>query len=168
MPRLPIPKLRWSIGLLLGVGTLINYFDRLTLSVAGPQMQQELHIGPAQMGLLFSAFFWTYAAAQIPVGLILDRFGVTVVGRWSTFLWGVASTGTAFASGLTGIFAARAILGISEAPSFPANAKATGHWFPRRERALATAIFDAAAKFANVIGIPLIAGVVLALSLIHI
>jgi len=155
-----VPKLRWSIGLLLGVGTLINYFDRLTLSVAGPELQKELGIGPAEMGLLFSAFFWTYAVMQIPTGVILDRLGVTVVGRWSAFLWGLASTATALASGLGGIFAARAILGISEAPSFPANAKATGHWFPRHERSLATALFDAAAKFSNVIGIPLIAYVV--------
>lgn len=155
-----VPKLRWSIGVLLGCGTLINYFDRLTLSVAGPQLQNELGIGPVGMGLLFSAFFWTYAVMQIPTGILLDRFGVTIVGRWSAFLWGVASVATAFASGVGGIFGARAILGISEAPAFPANAKATGHWFPRHERGLATAIFDAAAKFSNVIGIPLIAYVV--------
>jgi ACS family D-galactonate transporter-like MFS transporter len=159
LPR--IPRLRWSIGLLLGVGTLINYFDRLTLSVAGPDLQRELHIGPAEMGWLFSAFFWTYAVLQIPVGVILDRFGVTVIGRWSAFLWGLASTATACASGFGGIFAARAILGISEAPCFPANAKATGHWFPRHERGLATAIFDSAAKFSNVIGLPVIAYAIL-------
>ncbi len=158
---LRVPRVRWSIGLLLGFGTLINYFDRLALSVAGPQLQAELGIGPAEIGLLFSAFFWTYALMQIPTGMILDRLGVTVVGRWSSFLWAVSALVTALAGGLGGIFAARALLGIAEAPSFPANAKATGHWFPRHERGLATAIFDAAAKFSNVIGIPLIAFVVL-------
>src|SRR5262249_13573291 len=61
------------------------------------------------------------------------------------------------ASGFSGVFAARALLGVAEAPGFPASSKATGYWFPRRERALATALFDAAAKFSNVIGVPLVA-----------
>jgi MFS family permease len=152
-----IPRLRWRIGGLLGAGVLINYFDRITLSVAGPQLQQTLGLSATDLGLLFSAFFWTYALSQIPVGLILDRWGVTRVGRWSTFLWGAASGVTALSSGFAGIFAARTLLGIAEAPSFPANSKATGYWFPRQERASSTALFDAAAKFSNVIGVPLVA-----------
>ena len=152
-----IPKLRWRIGSLLGAGVLINYFDRISLSVAGPQLQETLGLSAQELGLLFSAFFWTYALSQIPAGMILDRWGVTRVGRWSACLWGVASAITAVASGFAGIFAARALLGIAEAPSFPANSKATGYWFPRKERASSTALFDAAAKFSNVIGVPLIA-----------
>ncbi|WP_293765467.1 MFS transporter [uncultured Aquitalea sp.] len=148
---------RWRIGALLGVGILVNYFDRISLSVAAPQLQQEFHLSSGDIGLLFSAFFWTYALLQIPTGMILDRFGVTRVGRWGAFLWGIASTLTAFAGGFGGIFAARALLGVAEAPGFPASSKATGYWFPRRERAMATAIFDAAAKFSNVIGVPLVA-----------
>jgi MFS family permease len=69
----------------------------------------------------------------------------------------VASVITALASGFAGIFAARCLLGIAEAASFPANSKATGYWFPRKERASSTALFDAAAKFSNVIGVPLVA-----------
>ena len=149
--------MRWTIGGLLGVGVLINFFDRICLSVAGPQLQQKLGLGPADLGVLFSAFFWTYALSQIPVGVILDRWGVTRIGRWSAFLWGVASTITALASGFGGILAARCLLGIAEAASFPANSKATGYWFPRQERASSTALFDAAAKFSNVIGVPLVA-----------
>ncbi len=152
-----IPRFRWRIGGLIGVGVLINYFDRISLSVAGPQLQEALSLTPVEMGLLFSAFFWSYAMLQIPAGLVLDRFGVTRVGRWSAFMWGVASTITACAGGFAGIFAARLILGIAEAPSFPANAKATGYWFPRNERGMSTALFDAAAKFSNVVGVPLIA-----------
>lgn len=152
-----VPRLRWRIGGLLGAGVLINYFDRISLSVAGPQLQQQFGLSPAELGLLFSAFFWTYAISQIPAGLLLDRWGVMRVGRWSAFLWGMASAITALASGFAGIFAARALLGIAEAPSFPANSKATGYWFPRQERASSTALFDAAAKFSNVIGVPLVA-----------
>jgi MFS family permease len=152
-----IPKLRWRIGSLLGAGVLINYFDRISLSVAGPQLQQTLGLSPTELGWLFSGFFWTYALSQIPAGMILDRWGVTRVGRWSAFLWGVASAITALSSGFAGIFVARMLLGIAEAPSFPANSKATGYWFPRQERASSTALFDAAAKFSNVIGVPLVA-----------
>ncbi len=152
-----VPRLRWRIGALLGAGVLVNFFDRICLSVAGPQLQHTLGLSASELGLLFSAFFWTYALSQIPAGLILDRWGVTRVGRWSAFLWGVASVITALASGFAGIFAARCLLGIAEAASFPANSKATGYWFPRKERASSTALFDSAAKFSNVIGVPLVA-----------
>jgi len=154
---------RWAMGILLGVGVLINYFDRINLSVAAPQLKAAFDLSPAEMGLLFSAFFWPYALLQVPAGIVLDRFGVTRIGRWGAFLWAVASAVTAFAGGFGGIFAARAMLGIAEAPGFPVSSKATGYWFPRKERALATAIFDAAAKFSNVIGVPLVAVVVVGL-----
>ncbi|MGO8831476.1 MAG: MFS transporter [Roseiarcus sp.] len=156
----PSPKVgrrRWTIGVLLGVGILINYFDRVNISVAAPQLQKEFHLTPTDLGVLFSAFFWSYAILQVPVGMILDRFGVTNVSRIGAFLWGVASALVAFATGFGTIFGARVLLGVAEAPAFPANSKATGYWFPRGERALATAIFDAAAKFSNVIGVPLVA-----------
>jgi sugar phosphate permease len=148
------------IGGLLGTGVLINYIDRINLSVAAPQLKAQFHLTTGDMGLLFSAFFWSYALAQIPVGLILDRFGVTRVSRIGTFLWTIASLAVAFTSGFGGIFAARMVLGLAEAPGFPASAKATGYWFPRQERSVATALFDAAAKFSNVIGVPLVAFVV--------
>ena len=177
VPR--VPRLRWRITGLIASGVLINYFDRISLSVAGPQLQRSFHLTPAELGVLFSAFFWSYALLQIPVGLVLDRLGVTRVGRWSAFLWGAAQVLTACAGGFAGIFAARLLLGIAEAPSFPASSKATGYWFPRAERALATALYDLGAKFSNVIGVPLVAlavvrlgwrwgfGVVAALSFVY-
>ena len=158
-PR-PVSRLRWGIGVLLGVGILINYFDRVSLSVAAPQLEREFALTADHLGWLLSGFFWSYALLQIPVGIILDRFGVTWVNRVSTFLWSLTCTATAFAGGFGAVFAARVGLGVAEAASFPASSKATGYWFPRGERALATAIFDAAAKFSNVIGVPLVALVV--------
>ncbi len=123
----------------------------------GSAAQREFGLTPVEVGFLFSAFFWSYAVLQVPVGMVLDRFGVMSVSRIGAFLWGVASGAVAFASGFGTIFAARVLLGVAEAPAFPANSKATGYWFPRGERATATAIFDAAAKFSNVIGVPLVA-----------
>src|SRR5258708_11572345 len=151
-----IPRLRWRIAWLVGAGVLINFLDRISLSVAAPQLQLNFSLTPAQMGLLFSAFFWSYAILQIPAGLLLDRFGVAQIGRWGALLWSVASIMTACAGGFAGIFAARLLLGIAEAPSFPVNAKATGYQFPRDERALSTALFDAAPTLSNVIAVPLV------------
>ncbi|HME37932.1 MAG TPA: MFS transporter [Steroidobacteraceae bacterium] len=136
---------------------LVNYIDRINLSVAAPQLQQEFGLGNAQLGLLFSAFFWAYALLQIPSGVLLDRFGVTRIGRLSILSWSVASMLVAVTGGFGGLLLARLLLGVAEAPGFPANAKAVGHWFPLSERATATAIFDAAAKFSNVVGVPLVA-----------
>lgn len=152
-----IPRRRWWIGVFIGIGILVNYVDRVTLSVAAPQLTDAFHLTAGEMGILFSAFSWAYALLQIPAGVLLDRFGVTRVGRWGTFLWAVSSVITALATGFGGLLAARFLLGVAEAPGLSASSKATGYWFPRRERALATAIFDASAKFANVIGVPLIA-----------
>src|SRR6185437_4331952 len=94
-----VPRFRWRIAGLIGAGVLINYFDRISLSVAGPQLERSFHLTPVDLGMLFSAFFWSYALLQIPVGLVLDRLGVTRIGRWSTFLWSVAQVLTACAGG---------------------------------------------------------------------
>jgi MFS transporter, ACS family, D-galactonate transporter len=159
-PEHPIPRRRWGIGVLLGAGVMVSFFDRVNLSAAAPQLQKELHIDHVHLGILLSAFYWPYALLQIPLGLFVDRLGATRVGRWGALLWTLASGATALASGFGGILAARMLLGIAEAPSFPVVSKATGHWFPRNERARATSIFDASAKFSSVIGVPVIAFVV--------
>ena len=147
---------RWRIAALLGVGVLVNYFDRVNLSVAHDALRSEFGFTNAGYGYLLSAYVWTYAALQLPVGVLLDRFGVRLVGRASAFLWSVASFAAAVAPGIGSFFGARLLLGVGEAPTFPANAKAVGLWFPANERSTATAMFDAAAKFASAIGIPLI------------
>ena len=149
-------KRRWRIAALLGVGVLINYFDRVNLSVAHDALRDEFGITNQGYGYLLSAYVWTYAALQLPIGVILDRFGVKRVGRISAFLWSVASLAAAAANSVGSFFGARLLLGVGEAPTFPANAKAVGYWFPGHERSLATAFFDGAAKFASAIGVPLI------------
>ena len=158
--REAIGRRRWAIGGLLGVGVLVNYLDRINLSAAGPQLAEQFSLSPTEMGVLFSVFFWPYALLQVPAGLVLDRFGTVKVGRIGSFLWILASGITAISTGYAGVMVARGLLGIAEAPGFMVSSKATGYWFPRVERALATAIFDSAAKFSNVIGVPLVAYVV--------
>jgi ACS family D-galactonate transporter-like MFS transporter len=148
------PRRRWGIAFLLGFGVLVNYFDRVNLSVSQEALQNTFGISTVTFGYLLSAYSWTYAAFQLPSGLILDRFGVKVVGRIGTLLWSVASFAAAISTGLAGFVGARLLLGVGEAPTFPANAKAIGYWFPAEQRSLATAIFDSAAKFASAIGVP--------------
>ena len=157
-----VPRRRWRIAWLLGLGVLINYFDRVNLSVSHASLIVAFGISNTAFGYLSSAYNLTYAMCQLPIGVLLDKFGVKRVGRISTFLWSIASFGAAVTPSLGGLFAARFVLGVGEAPSFPANAKAIGYWFPPKERSLATSIFDAAAKFASALGVPLIGVVLLA------
>ena len=152
-PAERVTKLRWAIALLLGFGVLVNYIDRGALSVAAKPLHDELGLGPVEFGILSSAFFVVYAFSQIPIGYVLDRYGVTVVSRIGAFLWSIASACTALAPNFQTIYAARLFLGLAEAPTFPANAKAIGYWFPRSERGLATSLFDAAAKLSNAVGV---------------
>ena len=155
-PAERVTNLRWGIALLLGIGILVNYFDRVNLTVAGGALRHEFGLDDVGFGYLLSAFGWTYAIAQIPVGLLLDRHGVVIVGRISTFCWSIFSLLTAAAGSFGMLFAARLGLGLAETPSFPIDAKATGCWFPTGERGVATAIFDSAAKFATGIGVPIV------------
>jgi ACS family D-galactonate transporter-like MFS transporter len=151
-----VPKRRWGIALLLGFGVLVNYFDRVNLSVSRDALHDTFGISTVMFGYLLSAYNWTYAALQLPSGLLLDRFGVRRVGILGTMIWSLASFGAAVSTAIGGMFASRFLLGVGEAPTFPGNAKAIGYWFPEKERSLATAIFDSMAKFASAIGIPLL------------
>lgn len=146
-------KRRWRIAILLAVGVLVNYFDRVNLSVSKDALFHEFGITTFMFGLLSSAFNWTYAAFQLPMGIFLDRFGVAPVGRIGALLWAIASFGSALSPGIGTFFGSRLLLGVGEAPTFPANAKAVGYWFPRSERSLATALFDGAAKFGPAVGV---------------
>lgn len=156
-----LPRRRWRIAWLLGLGVLVNYFDRVNLSVSHDSLVATFGISDVVFGYLSSAYNWTYAACQLPIGVVLDKLGVRRVGRVSTFLWSVASFAASITPSLSGFFGARFLLGIGEAPTFPSNAKAIGMWFPPRARGLSTSLFDAAAKFAAAIGVPLIGGILL-------
>ena len=155
-----VPRRRWGIAWLLGIGVLVNYFDRVNLSVSHDALIAAFGISNVAFGYLSSAYNWTYALCQLPIGVVLDKFGVRRVGRIGTFLWSAASFAAAVTPNLGGFFGARWLLGVGEAPTFPANAKAIGLWFPARERSFATSLFDGAAKLASAVGVPLI-GIVL-------
>jgi sugar phosphate permease len=156
-----VPRRRWGIALLLAFGVLVNYFDRVNLSVSKSALHEAFGISAVMFGYMSSAYNWTYGALQIPSGLLLDRFGVRRVGIVGTAVWSIASFLAAASRGIGGLFGSRFLLGIGEAPTFPGNSKATGYWFPKDERSLATAMFDSMAKFSSAIGVPMLGLVLL-------
>lgn len=154
-------RMRWNIAILLGIGILINYFDRVNLSVAHTGLQQSFGINDVVYGYLLAAYNIPYMLCQLPMGALLDRFGVKPISRIGTLLWSLASFAAAAATSVPVFYSARLLLGVGEAPFFPANAKAIGRWFPPEQRSFATSLFDGAAKFSSAIGIPLIGIIVL-------
>ncbi|OFU85765.1 D-galactonate transporter DgoT [Proteus sp. HMSC10D02] len=132
---------RIGILALLAVGTMINYLDRTVLGIAAPQLTAELGIDAAMMGIVFSAFAWTYALAQIPGGIFLDRFGNKVTYFLALTLWSLFTLFHGLAVGLKTLLLCRFGLGVSEAPCFPVNSRVVSAWFPQQERAKATAIY---------------------------
>jgi ACS family D-galactonate transporter-like MFS transporter len=133
---------RFGILALVTVGTAINYLDRSVISVAAPLMSKDLGLNAAVMGLVFSIFSWSYAASQIPGGVLLDKIGVRLTYFFSVTLWSTFTLLQGFAGGLTSLLAMRLGLGVAEAPCFPSNSRILSTWFPQKERATATGVYS--------------------------
>lgn len=134
-------RTRFVVLAFLALGTMINYLDRTILGIAAPTLSRDLGLGPVAMGVLLSAFAWTYTVCQIPGGMFLDRVGsrltyAVAVGVWSIF---ILLQGAAM--GFYSLLGCRLGLGVAEAPCFPANSRIVGTWFPPQERARATSVY---------------------------
>lgn len=140
----------------LTVAGIVNYLDRSTLSIANHSVAQELHLNAAEMGLLLSAFSLAYAFAQLPVGALLDRFGSRVMLGLGMLVWSVAQVAGGFIQTLNHFLAARIVLGVAEAPLFPAGAKVIHEWFAVRERGGPTGTFISSSTIAPMIAPPLL------------
>nr|WP_150695745.1 MFS transporter [Pandoraea terrae] len=132
---------RYKILALLAIGTMINYLDRTVLGVAAPQLTKELGIGAAVMGIVFSMFSWSYVLAQVPGGIVLDRFGSKLTYYLSMTFWSLFTLTHGLVTGLGGLIACRLGLGLAEAPCFPVNSRVVATWFPQTERAMATGTY---------------------------
>jgi MFS transporter, ACS family, D-galactonate transporter len=133
---------RFAVLGLMTFGTMCNYLDRAVLGVAAPAMSSDLALDPVQMGILFSAFSWTYALAQVPGGAFLDRVGTRLAYFWSVTLWSLFTLFQGLANSLSQLLLFRLGLGVAEAPCFPANSRILNAWFPQQERARATAVYS--------------------------
>ena len=150
-----------ALALVLAAG-LVNYVDRVTLSVAGPVIAAEFKLRPSQMGLLFSAFLWTYGLAQVPVGAIIDRVGPRRLLGGALTLWSAAQGATGLAVGLPQLIVARLFLGLGEAPQWPTGAKVVRTWFAPQVRGIATGVFNSASTLGPAIAPPLVTALMLA------
>ena len=153
---------RYLILLIIFIVTAINYADRATLSIAGTEVAKELQLSAVSMGYIFSAFGWAYLLMQIPGGWLLDRYGSKKVYTYSLFFWSLFTFVQGFVdvfplawAGVS-MFIMRFMLGFSEAPSFPANARIVAAWFPTKERGTASAIFNSAQYFSLALFSPLL------------
>ncbi|MPT48819.1 MAG: MFS transporter [Sphingobium sp.] len=126
---------------LISVATLLNYLDRAVMGVAAPSLTAELKISPEMMGFIFSAFSWTYAASQIPGGIVLDRLGTRITYAGSLILWSFFTLLHGFASNIAMLFGFRLALGAAEAPCYPSNSRILNSWFPQQERARANSVY---------------------------
>jgi ACS family D-galactonate transporter-like MFS transporter len=132
---------RWFVLTLLATGTMINYLDRTAMGIAAPSLSKEFGLSPATLGMLLSVFSWSYVAGQIPGGLLLDRLGARLTYFLSVAFWSLFTLLHGLATNLYGLLGARLGLGICEAPCFPTNNGVVTAWFPRHERARATAVY---------------------------
>jgi len=141
-------NVRWvPILALVAIGTAINYLDRTVLGIAAPYLSKDLSLTPTQMGLVFSAFSWSYAALQIPGGIFLDRFGTRFTYFISIALWSFFTALMGIVQSLGALIATRIGVGIFEAPCFPANSRILATWFPQHERARANSVYSVGMNF---------------------
>ncbi|MFD0449022.1 MFS transporter [Streptomyces indonesiensis] len=157
-----VGRVRFAVLGLLFVGITINYIDRAAISVSLPHISQDFHIPPAVASLIMSAFFWTYAFGQMPGGWLADRFGPRVTLFFASLWWGVATALMGLARSTGMLIVLRMVLGLGEAPSFPASAKVVARWFPKTERSFASATFNNGNAVGGALSIPLVALVVAA------
>jgi sugar phosphate permease len=148
---------------LLILAAMVNYMDRATLAVANPLIRQDLGLSIADMGYLLSAFLWAYAIAQLPGGAMVDKLGPRVLLALAMTLWSCAQFLGGLVQGFGQFFGARALLGIGEAPQFPACARVVRDWFNQRERGLPTGITTNAAPYlGSAVAVPLLTILMLA------
>ncbi|WP_018627273.1 MFS transporter [Niabella aurantiaca] len=134
-------RIRYQMLFLVFVNVVINYMDRSNLAVAASAIGKEFRFTPVQMGLIFSAFSWTYLLFQIPGGILVKRFAPRVLYAISLISWSLATVLQGFARGFVSLFGLRMATGALEAPAFPINNRVVSSWFPVQERASAIGVY---------------------------
>ncbi len=157
-PALPHP---WRLLALLVLSIFINFIDRANLSVAAEDLRRELMLRPSQLGLLLSAFFWTYAAFQLLAGWLVDRYNVFWVYGIGFLVWSLATGLTGAVTGFSMLFALRLLLGMGESVAYPAYSRILASGFPEKHRGFCNAAIDAGSKLGPALG-TLIGGLIVA------
>jgi len=153
-------KTRHVILAVLCLMYFIAYVDRVNISVAAPLLRKEMGLTATELGLIFSAFAYPYAAMQIFGGWLSDKFGPRLVLAILSVIWAVATILTGFAWGLTSLIVFRVLLGIGEGGAFPSATRAMTHWFPPGERGFAQGITHSFARLGGAITPPIVLAIV--------
>lgn len=146
----------WVLVCVMLFGAVVNYLDRVNLSIAGTTIASQFHFTPVQMGLLFSAMLLPYALANLPAGWITDKYGEKKLFTIATIVWSIATLAAGFSQTFSSLYASRVLLGIAEAPFFICGAKITQKWFDDKNRGLATSVINMGPPIANTIAPPLL------------
>jgi len=133
---------RWTVCALIFFATTVNYLDRQVIGILKPLLESDLGIGEKAYSQIIMAFQLSYAFGMVIAGRLIDKFGTKIGYGASVILWSIAAMGHAFAKGIISFGFWRSLLGVSEAGNFPAAIKTVAEWFPKKERALATGIFN--------------------------
>src|ERR1700742_3485128 len=147
---------RGWVALLIFTVVVINYMDRVALSVAAKPIAAEFGLSPVAMGYLFSSFLWTYVVCLIPIGLVVDKIGAKTIMGAGLALWSLATAFTGLTWNLGSILASRLCMGAGEATSYPAGARVIRDWVPEGERGQVTTLFNSGAVAGPAIGAVLV------------
>jgi MFS transporter, ACS family, D-galactonate transporter len=153
-------NVRWKISIFMWAAIAINYLDRANLSAATPALMKDLHISTAEMGVVMSAFFWSYMLFQIPSGWFADKVGQRISLAFAVGWWSIATALTAVSRGIVSLIWLRVLLGIGESGAYPSNSGVTAKWFPDQERGKASAFFDSGSKVGTALAMPLIVWII--------
>ena len=148
------------IGVFLFTLAMINYIDRVALSVAAVPIRKEFGLEAGQLGIVFSSVLWTYLICLIPMGIVVDRFGTRATNAAGIAVWSVATIFTGFTGSALGLIATRLAMGVGEATTFPAGGRVVREWIPARERGVTNAAFLAGTQAGPAVGALLVAFIV--------
>jgi len=153
---------RWlPIGLFV-IGLVINYFDRVTLSIGNPDLRRDLGLSVGEMGILLSAFSWAYALSQLPAGVLVDKIGPRRLLAVAILLWSGAQALAGLVTSLVPFIATRMALGVFEAPTAPTQARMVANWFERTRRGLPMGIANTGSSLGSVLSPPILTWMMLA------
>lgn len=146
-----INNYRWTVCALIFFATTINYLDRQVIGILKPLLERDLNIGEVEYGNIVTVFQLFYGFSMLLAGRLIDKFGTRMGYGISVLFWSIAAMGHSLAKGVFGFGFWRAMLGIGESGNFPAAIKTIAEWFPKKERALATGIFNSGANVGAVV-----------------
>jgi sugar phosphate permease len=165
MPTRPSSRLRrlqWTAAVFCAVAVAINYLDRATISIANLSIRQDFGLTATEIGGLLSVWSLCYALSQLPTGFMIDRFGARALVGTGLFIWSLAQGAGGLAARYGHLLISRAVLGVSEAPAYPASTRVVANWFPPDSRGSPTGVYTAAATLAPAIAPPVLTTLMIA------